>query len=154
MIRAQWAQSVGGRQLAAGALLSVVAACTDPRARPVPPTVDLSFAPGTVAHSPGDLDGALYAYDADGLAAVRLSLHSSDSTLTLDSALDLPDAFELNHSIHFKIPPGVPVGTALKVIGRAEDLVRFVTADTAVFFVQDTVSAAPSAPSPSRRKPL
>lgn len=142
-----------GSNLALGTTL-LVAACTDPRSRPVPPTVDLSFAPGTVAHSPGDLYGALYAYDADGLATVRLYLLSSDSTLSLDSALDLPDAFELNHSIHFRVPPGVPVGTALKVIGRAEDLVRFVAADTALFFVQDTGSAAPPAPSRSRRKPL
>lgn len=132
----------------------LVAACTDPRARPAPPTVDVSFAPSTVVHSPGDLQGALYAYDADGLAGVRLMLLSSDSTLKLDSAVQLPGLLEVNHSMHFQIPPGLSVGTELKVIGRAENFVGFVAADTAVFLVRDTISTAPPAAVQSRRKPL
>ena len=146
-------RSLKGSSLALGTTL-LVAACTDPRARPAPPTVDVSFAPSTVVHSPGDLQGVLYAYDADGLAGVRLMLLSSDSTLRLDSAVDLPGPFEVNYSMHFQIPAGLSVGTVLKVIGRAENLVGFVAADTAVFLVQDTISAAPPAPIRSRRKPL
>ena len=146
-------RSLKGSSLALGTTL-LVAACTDPRARPAPPTVDVSFAPSTVVHSPGDLQGVLYAYDADGLAGVRLALLSSDSTLKLDSAVHLSDLLEVNYSMHFQIPSGLSVGTELKVIGRAQNLVGLLATDTAVFLVQDTILAAPPAPVRSQRKPL
>jgi hypothetical protein len=56
--------------------------------------------------------------------------------------------------MHFQIPAGLSVGTVVKVIGRAENLVGFVAADTAVFLVQDTVSAAPPGTDLTGRKPL
>ena len=144
----------GSRLLRCAAALLAAAACTDPRARPLPPTVDVSFAAGTVVTSPDTLIGSLYAHDDDGLAEVRVALATGDSSLRSDSSVELRDEFTVDRSLIFLIPPGVPVGTAVRVIARAEDFAGFVAADTVVFLVQDTVAAASRARSPARHKPL
>ena len=126
------------RLLLSGCALAL--ACTDPRARPMAPEISLSFADSTVVKSPGDLNGSLHASDGDGLLQVRIAIASGDSALRLDSAIELRDLFSVSRSLRFRIPAGVPIGTAVRVIGRAEDFSGFLAADTAVFVVEDTVN--------------
>jgi hypothetical protein len=143
-------------------LVALLLSCTDPRARPVPPTVELAFAPGTVVTSPDTLRGTLYAFAADGLAEVRVMLKSSDSNLQLDSSYNADDPFELNRFLTYAIPPGLAVGTTLQVTGRAEDFVGFFAVDTVTFTITDTTTTTvelrsartPSLARPNPRNPL
>ena len=110
--------------------------CTDPRARPVPPSVDLLFAPGLVVTSPGDLTGSLYAYDVDGLANLRLELFSADSALAIDSFLALNPEVDQIRGLNFQIPDGLAVGTLLTLVTTVSDQAGFQSTDSTFFTTQ------------------
>lgn len=116
--------------------------CTDPRARPAPPQVELSFSPDLVVKSPGAIVGSLYVYDGDGINTINVSIRSSDSMMVVDSPVNPGDLFETTQSLAFIVPRGMAIGTQIQLVARVTDFVGFAAADTAFFTVQDTVSAA------------
>jgi hypothetical protein len=127
------------RKAAAGALLALVA-CTDPRARPAPPIVQLAVAPSFVLKSPGTIIASLYAFDGDGLDNVQLALRIPGSTFKDDSLIPLPGDPEITRPIHWDVPGGLPIGSHVNVIARVVDFVGFASTDTLHLTVQDTVS--------------
>ncbi len=120
-------------------LLAPAASCTDPRARPVAPTVQLSFAPSFRLKSPGSVVASLYMFDEDGLKSLDLSVKSADSALVGDSIILFGGDLELLRPVSWTVPSGIPIGTAVTLIARAQDFRGFVTADSAHLSVQDTI---------------
>jgi len=119
-------------------LLPIALACTDPRARPVPPVVQLSFAPGTIVTSPDTLDGSLYAFDEDGLQTLTLRAVSADGRLEVDSTIPLAGFPEQTRSMRFFIPPGVPDNTRVTIVVTVLDFAGFQTTDSTIFATQLT----------------
>ena len=112
--------------------------CTDPRARPVPPSVDLLFTPGLVVTSPGTIAGSLHAYDVDGLANLRLELFTADNAVAIDSFVALDPEVEQIRGLSFQIPDGLAVGTQLTLVTMVSDQAGFQTTDSTFFTTQPT----------------
>jgi hypothetical protein len=125
-------------RLRAAAAVLALAACTDPRARPVAPIVQFSFAPSFRLKSPGSIAASLYLFDEDGLKTLDLSVTSTDSLLNGDSTISFGGDQELTRPVIWGVPGGIPIGTPVTVIARVLDFKGFVTADTANLSVQDT----------------
>ncbi|MFI5207786.1 MAG: hypothetical protein ACHQX4_07180 [Gemmatimonadales bacterium] len=123
----------------AAAAILLLACCTDPRARPVAPIVQLSFAPGFRLKSPGSVVASLYLFDEDGLDSLDVSVRSADSALVGDSITLFGGDQELTLPVSWQVPSGIPIGTAVTLIARARDFKGFITADTAHLSVQDTI---------------
>ena len=123
---------------AAAAVLLLVC-CTDPRARPVAPIVQLSFAPSFRLKSPGSVAASLYLFDEDGLKSLDLSVRSADSSLVGDSTIFFSGDLELTRTVNWQVPARIPIGTAVTLSARVQDFKGFVTADTAHLSVQDTI---------------
>lgn len=119
----------------------LLVSCTDPRARPGPPQVELSFSPNLVVKSPGSIVGSLYAYDGDGINTIDVAIRSSDSTFVLDSLVSPADLFQITQSLAYTVPKGMAIGTQIRLVVRVTDFIGFSASDTAFFAVQDTVSA-------------
>lgn len=115
--------------------------CTDPRARPVTPTIQLQLSPGLQVVSPGTLSHSVYAYDADGLGLVRVSIGTADSALSADSTRLPPEAFETTLTYAWSVPAGIPEGTTVRLIALVTDLTGFEAADTALFQVQPSAAS-------------
>jgi len=137
----------GGRWRGAGAALlssAIVAllwpagGCTDPRPRPVPPTVQITLSTSVPVTSPGHIVGSIYAYDASGLDSIVVSVHSADDHFIEDSVYYPQDPFEDTHPLHWHVPPGLPARVGIQVVARAVSYIGFVAADTALTIVQDT----------------
>lgn len=110
-------------------------ACTDPRARPVPPDVQIHAATPLTTDSPGVFAHTVTAYDADGLDSIVVSIVSADSTLVADSSR-VPFEIELaTESYAWSVPAGVPHGTVIRILARAWDFADFVGADTLLVVV-------------------
>lgn len=118
-----------------------MAACTDPRARPVRPQIVIQYSPSLQVTSPGSLAHTVYVYDADGLDALDVSIASGDGTLSRDTTIVPFDLFQMNVSLSWPIPAGIPVGTPIRVIALVRDLAGFQAADTVDFAVQDSTLA-------------
>jgi hypothetical protein len=125
----------------AGALVALLllVSCTDPRARPVAPIVQFSFAPGFRLKSPGSVAASLHLFDEDGLQSLELSITSADSALAGDSTISFGGDLELIRPVSWQVPSGIPIGTAVTLIARVLYFKGFVTADTAHLSVQDTI---------------
>jgi hypothetical protein len=125
----------------AGAAVAVLllGSCTDPRARPVAPIVQFSFAPTFRLKSPGNVAASLHLFDEDGLKSLELSIASADSALAGDSTILFAGDLELVRPVSWQVPRGIPIGTAVTLIARVQDFKGFVTADTAHLSVQDTI---------------
>jgi hypothetical protein len=114
------------------ALASLGAGCTDPRARPTPPTIRLTLSDSVHPVSPGDLLGSLYLFDENGIASARMKVELSNGSVLGDSALVLPDPFESTLPFAWRLPGGIPIGTGIRVVVRAVNYIGFEAADTAV----------------------
>ena len=123
------------------ATLSLLLACTDPRARPAPPQVELSFSPNLVVRSPGAIVGSLYAYDADGINSIVVEIRSEDSLFVFNGPITLSDLFEVTQSLGYNVPGGLAIGTRISLVVTATDFIGFTASDSAFFTVQDTVSS-------------
>ena len=123
------------------ALGALVLSCTDPRARPVAPVVQLAFAASFKLTSPGLIVGSLYLYDVDGLRDLELSLVSSDTLLTGDSVIFLDGSEELTRPINWKAPAGVATGTGVTLVARVADFAGFVAVDSVRLTVQDSTAS-------------
>jgi len=121
------------------AAVLLLAACSDPRVRPVAPTVQVSFDPAFRLKSPGTLTASLYLFDLDGLKTMDLSVRSADSALTGDSIISFTGDQELTRPVDWTVPGGMHIGTQVTLIARVLDFKGFVAADTAHLSVQDTI---------------
>ncbi len=108
---------------------AALAGCTDPRGRPVSPEVDLQFVSAT-ATSPDTIVGSLYAFDADGLRDLVLTVRSSDSGFALDSTLFIAGTTELTRGLVLSLPAGRPVGSTIRVRARVTDEAGFAASDS------------------------
>ena len=130
----------GARTVAAlAALLWLGAACTDPRPRPVPPTVALTLSTTVHPTSPGDLLGSLHLYDANGIDSVRMKVYLGNGSQLGDSAIVPSDPFEMTLPFQWRLPGGIPVGTRITIVVRAVSYVGFEAADTVATAVADSV---------------
>ena len=137
---AQWVRCLfrASVRLCVGASLL---SCTDPRARPVAPLIQIAFGPSYKLTSPGAIIGSLYMYDVDGLRDLRMSLVSSDTLLDGDSLIFLTGAEELTRPIHWTAPAGVATGTQVTLVARVTDFAGFVAVDSVKLTVQDSVAS-------------
>ena len=117
-----------------------LAACTDPRARPAPPILQVTVSPTLVLTSPGSLLGSLYAYDSDGLDALEMSVAVFGGQFAGDSTILLEGTTEQTRSIHWELPAGIATGAPVTLISTVTDFSGFSTTDTLVVTVQDSVS--------------
>lgn len=126
----------------AGALAALVwlgVACTDPRSRPVPPTVLLTLSTTVRPTSPGDLLGSLYLYDSNGIDSVRVKVDLQNGRQVGDSTFFPSDAFETTLPFQWRLPGGVPVGTRILIVVRAVSYIGFEAADTVITAVADSL---------------
>ena len=115
----------------------LVSGCTDPRARPVPPLVEVQFGATFMLTSPGQILGAVHLFDDDGLSTLELSVFSDDSSFAGDSTIFLAGNFDFTRPINWLVPTGLATGTFVTVVARALDFAGFVTSDTVKLAVQD-----------------
>ena len=113
-------------------------ACTDPRQRPVPPTVVLTLSTTVRPTSPGDLLGSLYLYDSNGIDSVRVKVDLDNGRLVGDSAFVPADAIETTMPFQWRLPGGIPVGTRIQIVVRAVSYIGFEAADTVITAVADS----------------
>jgi len=125
------------------ALVAVaLAACTDPRARPTPPSIQVTLANGGVVASPGVLRGTLHATDEYGLDSILVSMHSADERLVTDSLYFASDAFDETRDLEWVVPAGMADGVGFQVVARVVSYIRFSSADTVFGIVRHTASNA------------
>jgi hypothetical protein len=130
----------GARTAAAfAALLWLGAACTDPRPRPVPPTVRLTLSTTVRPTSPGDLVGSLYLYDANGLDSVRMKVDLDNGRQIGDSTFFPSDPIEVTRPFLWRLPGRIPVGTRIQIVARTISYIGFEAADTVFAVVADSV---------------
>jgi hypothetical protein len=115
------------------------AACTDPRPRPVPPTVRLTLSSSVRPTSPGDLAGSLYLYDVNGVDSVRIKVDLQDGRLLGDSTFFPADPIETTRPFLWRLPGGIPSGTGIVIVVRAVSYIGFEAADTVLTAVSDSV---------------
>jgi len=124
---------------ALAALVWLGAACTDPRPRPLPPTVLLTLSTTVHPTSPGDLLGSLYLYDANGIDSVRMKVDLENGRQIGDSTVFPSDPIETTRPFRWRLPGGIPVGTRIVIVVRALSYLGFEAADTVVTAVADSV---------------
>ncbi len=117
-------------------LCAALLACTDPRARPVPPDVRLTFAGPATTTSPDTLFGSLYLFDADGLDQLQLTLKAADGSPLTDSLFAFAFEPEVTRGVAFEVPAGRPAGSILRIVARARDAAGFWGADSTVFTIE------------------
>lgn len=121
----------------AALLVLAAAACTDPRARPVPPTMQIQVAPNLVVKSPGQIVGSFYLYDTNGLSSLDMRVHTPDTTVFAgDSLVPLSGDNSQTRPFYWTVPTGLASGTQIVLYGRALDFNSFGTSDSLVFTVQ------------------
>ena len=124
-------------------LLLLLAACTDPRARPVAPIVQLTFSPAFRLTSPGRVLGSLYMFDADGIRSAALSVRSADSSFAGDSTIFFTGDPEITRAVSWCVPTGLALGSSVTLVSKVSALTGFVTSDTVRLSVVDTTGTCP-----------
>jgi hypothetical protein len=124
-----------------GALAGLIAlgACTDPRSRPGPPTVEVTLDSTHAITSPGEIIGSIYAYDERGLDSIIISIHSADERLIGDSTFFSSDPFETVRPLIWQVPAGMSVGIGIQVVVRVVSYIGFAAADTVFGVVGGTL---------------
>jgi len=117
-------------------LCACLLACTDPRARPAPPTVKVFPAAGLRVTSPGAVLASIYATDVQGLDSIVVALRSTFSALQGDSTFLLPDTTAQTTNVVWQVPSGVPSGTSVVLRATAYNLIGFAARDSAVLTVE------------------
>ena len=121
------------------ALCLVLAACTDPRARPAPPIVQVSVSPTFILTSPGPILASLYSFDEDGLDVLDLSVKVFGGVYNGDSTILLDGLTEQTRPINWQLPAHIIVGTPVTLISKVTDFAGFATTDTLFLTVQDSI---------------
>ncbi len=125
----------------AASLALLAAACSDPRARPVGPSVQVTVTPRTVVLSPGTLTGSIVVYDVNGIDSVRVRVDISTGGTIADSTFfpSGSDPFDLTLPMLFELPGGLPNRTAVRIVARARSYLGLAVADTILTAVGDTL---------------
>lgn len=125
----------------AASLALLAAACTDPRARPVGPSVQVMVTPRTVVASPGTLTGSIDVYDASGIDSVRVRVELGNGSTVSDSSFfpSGSDPFDLTLPMLFQLPGGLPNRTQVRIVARARSYLGLADADTFLTAVGDTL---------------
>ncbi len=97
--------------------------------------MDLQFVSAT-ATSPDTVAGSLYAFDADGLRDLVLSVRSSDSGFALDSTLFIAGTTEVTRGMFLIFPAGRPAGSTIRVRVRITDEAGFAASDSVDLAIQ------------------
>jgi hypothetical protein len=116
--------------------LAALAACTDPRARPVPPVVQIQVAPSFKLVSPGQMVGSLYLFDTEGLQSLAMHVYTPDSAFAADSFFFLPGDNSLTRPFNWTVPPGLATGTSVTLAAKVVDFNNFATSDSLVFTIR------------------
>ncbi len=111
-------------------------ACTDPRARPAPPSVHVLVSSSLEVRSPGAIPATIYATDLQGLDSLVVSLRSGFASLQGDSTYLIPDTTVQTTNVIWTVPSGVPAGTQIVLGATAYNLIGFAAKDSAVLSVQ------------------
>lgn len=112
-------------------------ACTDPRARPVPPVLDMNLGAALETTSPGQILGSVHLFDEDGLFSLKLTALTADSVIEGDSTIVLGGETELNRGVNWAVPAGLANGTQITVTAMVTDFAGFATSDTLLITVQN-----------------
>jgi len=124
------------RALVCAAVLA--AACSDPRPRPVPPTLRITLDTARVT-SPGQIVGTIYTADPDGVDSLIVSLHSADDRFSDDSLFFPDNPFEEARPLRWRVPPGLASGVEIDIFARAVSYLGLGAADTATAIVRDSI---------------
>ena len=117
-------------------LCALLASCAEPRARPVPPDIELVFDTSQAVHSPGTLTGAVNVHASGGLDFLHLRLATADSAFVLDTLEGYAGEQDLVRSVTWEVTPGLAPGTTLHFTVTARDFIGFQTADSTSFRTQ------------------
>jgi hypothetical protein len=108
-------------------------ACTDPRARVPPPTIQVTVSPSLQVRSPGSIPASIYAADFQGFDSVRVALRSATAPqLNGDSLYLFPDTTAATTDVLWNVPSGVPVGTQIVLVAKVWNLVGFAATDSVI----------------------
>jgi hypothetical protein len=110
-------------------------ACTDPRARPAPPAVEILIPTFTV-HSPGVIAASVVAHDLAGMDSLHVSVQSPDPRLRGDSLYLEPDTTDVTLNVVWNVPDSLPVGTQITLVAKAWNLLGFTAADSVILTSQ------------------
>jgi len=123
------------------ALAVLAAACTDPRARPSPPIVQIVMETPLVVASPGSLLGTVHVTDPNGIDSIRVRVELGNGSTLGDSVFFVSgdDLFQTALPLQWRLPGGVPNRTTVRVVARARSYLGFVAADTVLTAVGDTL---------------
>lgn len=114
---------------------ALLLACTDPRARVAPPTVQVLVGTSTVV-SPGHIPASIYAYAFQGFDSLRVMLRSAVPQLNGDSLYLFPDTTEATTDVIWTVPSGVPAGTKITLVAKVWNLIGFAASDSVVLTSQ------------------
>jgi hypothetical protein len=117
-------------------LCALLAACTDPRARPAPPTVQVLVSQTLHVTSPGTIIVEVYAYDPQGLDRLFVTVRSGYPTLQGDSTYFFTAPNEQTMRVLWAVPPGIPVGAQITFVAKANNVVGFTASDSTILPVQ------------------
>jgi hypothetical protein len=123
-------------RLAVGACVALAAACSDPRARPVPPQIAFAFDTAQVVRSPGLVVGRVDITASGGIDFIHLTLGTTDSSFFLDTLEGYAGEGQLSRQIQWSVDPGMAVGTTLLFTVLVRDFADFEKADTIAFTTQ------------------
>jgi hypothetical protein len=132
------ARKLGGRRRARLPWLcacAAVLACTDPRARPAPPAVQVLVADRAVP-SPGFIAASIVAHDVDGMDSLHVAVRSPDPRLAGDSLYLVPDTADVTLNVVWTVPDSLPTGTRITLLARAWNLIGFAGSDSVILTSQ------------------
>ncbi len=86
--------------------------------------------------SPGTIPVSIYAYDAQGLDQVLVTVHAGISGLDGDTTFALGDQNELTVNLVWPVPQNVPIGTQITLGAKARNVIGFSGFDTLLVAVQ------------------
>lgn len=117
-------------------LCASVLACTDPRPRVAPPTIQVIVLPSVKVLSPGSIPASIYCFDFQGFDSMRVFLRSPNPQLNGDSLYLFPDTTEATTDVIWTVPSGIPAGTKVTLVAKVWNLVGFAAADSAILTSQ------------------
>jgi len=110
-------------------------ACTDPRARPAPPAIEILI-PALTVHSPGVIAASVVAHDLAGMDSLHVSVQSPDPRLQGDSLYLEPDTTDVTLNVVWTVPGSLPAGTRIALYAKAWNLIGFAASDSVILTSQ------------------
>ncbi len=114
---------------------AIALACTDPRARPAPPAIQILI-PSFVVQSPGVIAASIVAHDVQGMDSLHVSVRSPDARLQGDSLYLEPDTTDVTLNVVWSVPDSLAAGTRITLLAKAWNLIGFEAADSVILTSQ------------------